>query len=85
MTNKKLTKKVCKFEKKHPNLTACCVYITGASLALRAIGTIVGIATAAKTINNIRDSANEVLNDLFEENNKAEDPNIIDINVNDLK
>ena len=50
MTNKKLTKKVCKFEKKHPNITAACVYITGASLALRLVSTIVGGITATKTI-----------------------------------
>ena len=68
MTNKKLTKKVCKFEKKHPNITAACVYITGASLALRLVSTIVGGITATKTINDVRKSVNEAFNELKEDN-----------------
>lgn len=62
MTNKKLTKKVCKFEKKHPNLTAACVYVTAGTFAFRVVSTIVGGAIAAKTIKEVR-NGNEVINE----------------------
>ena len=68
MTNKKLTKKVCKFEKQHPNITAACVYITGASLAIRTISTMVSCVTTAKTLKNVRKSVNEAFNELKEDN-----------------
>ena len=70
MTNKKLTKKVVKWEKKHPNLTACCVYITGASLAIRTISTMVSCVTTAKTLKNVRKSVNEAFNELKEDKEK---------------
>jgi hypothetical protein len=76
MTNKKLTKKVCKFEKKHPNITAACVYITGASLALRVVSTIVGGAIAAKTIKEVRNGVNEVIDDLVND-----DEDVVDVKV----
>ena len=59
MTNKKLTKKVCKFEKKHPNLTAACVYVTAGSLALRVVSSIVGGVIAAKTIKEVRNGGSD--------------------------
>ena len=78
MTNKKLTKKVCKFEKKHPNLTAACVYITGASLALRIVSTIVGGVAVTKTINDVRKGVNEAFNELKEDKEKE----FVDVEVN---
>lgn len=67
MTNKKLTKKVCKFEKKHPNLTAACVYITAGTFAFRVVSTIVGGVVAAKTINDVRKDVNEAINEFTKE------------------
>jgi hypothetical protein len=78
MTNKKLTKKVCKFEKRHPNITAACVYITGASIALRLVSTIVGGITATKTINDVRKSVNEAFNELKED---KEDNDVVDVEI----
>lgn len=75
MTNKKLTKKVVKWEKKHPNLTACCVYITGASLAIRTISTMVSCVTTAKTLKNVRKSVNEAFNEL------KDNKDVVDVEV----
>lgn len=77
MTNKKLTKKVVKWEKKHPNLTACCVYVTGASLAIRTISTIASCVTTAKTLKNVRKAADEVITEFTKD-----DKNVVDVEVN---
>jgi hypothetical protein len=61
MTNKKLTKKVVRWEKKHPNLTAACVYVTAGSFVLRVVSSIIGGAVAAKTIKEVRNGVNESL------------------------
>lgn len=76
MTNKKLTKKITKWEKKHPNLTAACFYVTAGTFALRVVSTIVGGVVAAKTINDVRKGVNEAINELTKE-----EEDIVDIEV----
>jgi len=73
---KKFTKKLVKAEKKHPNLTAVAVYITAGTFAFRVVSTIVGGVVAVKTIKEVRDGVNEVIDDLVNE-----DEDVVDVKV----
>ena len=76
MTNKKLIKRITKWERKHPNLTAAAVYMTAGTFAFRVVSTIVGGVVAVKTIKEVRNGVNEVIDDLVNE-----DEDVVDVKI----